>query len=70
MIYGFNGKASEYDCAIFLANLKKIKKKNIELKKDKYFFKKNLNKKFIFQPSYGNWVSNKVIFLQKLRKLN
>ena len=33
LIYGFNAKASEYDCAIFLANLKKIKKMNIELKK-------------------------------------
>ena len=67
-IYGFNGKASEYDCAIFLANFKIIKNRRIKLKKINLFFKKNLNKKFKFLPGYGDWVSNKVIFLTKINK--
>ena len=65
-VYGFNGKASEYDCAIFLANFNQIKENKKKLKKINLFFKLNLNNKFIFQPDYSKWVSNKIIFFTKI----
>ena len=64
-IIGFNGKASEYDCAIFLSNFDQIKKKLIHLKRIDKLFKKILNKNFIFKNKNPFWFSNKIIFFSK-----
>ena len=64
-IVGFNGKASEYDCAIFLSNFDQIKKKLNKLNRINDLFKKILNKNFIFKNSNYFWYSNKVIFFSK-----
>lgn len=68
-VYGFNGKASEYDCAILLANLRKSKKEEKQLNRKNLYFKKNLNDNFSFQPSYGKWASNKLVFFTNINKI-
>ena len=67
-ICGFNGKASEYDCAILLANLKRSKKEQKKVNDKNLFFKDNLNKNFFFQPDYGKWASNKLVFFTKINR--
>jgi dTDP-4-amino-4,6-dideoxygalactose transaminase len=67
-ICGFNGKASEYDCAILMGNMKKLKKEKNQFNKKNLYFKKNLNNKFSFQPNYGKWASNKLVFFTNINK--
>ena len=64
-IIGFNGKASEYDCAIFLSNFDKIKKKIKRLNKIDKLFKNILNQNFTFKNKYPSWFTNKIIFFSK-----
>ena len=68
-IIGFNGKASEYDCAIFLSNFDQIKKKLTHLKRVQKLFHKNLNHNFIFKNKNFFWFSNKIIFFSKKKRL-
>ncbi len=65
---GFNGKFSEYDAAIFLANFfennkfrKTIKDNSIYFRKKFYSLKKN---NILLQENYGkNWFSSKLCFI-------
>ena len=59
-ILGFNGKFSEYDAAILLANYNNIKKKIKLLNKIKNFFLKNLNRNYKM-ISNETFISNKII---------
>ena len=59
-ILGFNGKFSEYDAAILLANYNNIKKKIKLLNKIKNFFLKNLNRNYKMITS-EKFISNKII---------
>lgn len=74
---GFNGKFSEYDAAILLTNLKKIKFIENKYKKlAKIIIKENLIKKYTL-PGYGtDWLSNNLIlnldkkfFLKQIKEL-
>ena len=69
-IFGFNGKISEYDCAILLATLNNISKIKKKIKLINNFIVKNVkNESIIFQKDFGvNWFTNKVNFYS--RKLN
>ena len=66
-IFGFNGKMSEYDCAILLATFKKLSKIKKKIKLLNNFIIKNVsNNSIIFQKDIGkSWLSNKVIFYSK-----
>jgi dTDP-4-amino-4,6-dideoxygalactose transaminase len=66
-IFGFNGKISEYDCAILLATLKNIIKIKEKIKKiNRYIVKNTTNNLIIFQENIGiNWFSNKINFYSK-----
>jgi dTDP-4-amino-4,6-dideoxygalactose transaminase len=72
---GFNGKFSEYDAAIFLANYfannkfqKKIKKNSIYFRKKFYNLKK---KDIILHEDFGNkWFSSKICFISKKLKFS
>lgn len=71
-IFGFNGKISEYDCAILLATLKKISKIKNKIKLLNYFIIENVsNDSIIFQKDIGkSWFSNKVNFYSKTLNKN
>ena len=66
-IFGFNGKMSEYDCAILLATLKKIKKIKNKIKVLNHYITKNISDHSnFFQKDFGKkWYTNKVNFLSK-----
>lgn len=69
-LIGFNGKFSEYDAAIFLANYEKKKIIKKKLLNDLDFINKNikkLNKKNLFlQKNLGKtWISSKICFYIK-----
>ncbi len=69
-LVGFNGKFSEYDAAIFLANYEKKKFIERKLLKDLSFIDKHikrLNKKNLFlQKNLGkSWISSKICFYTK-----
>jgi dTDP-4-amino-4,6-dideoxygalactose transaminase len=66
-IFGFNGKISEYDCAILLASLKNIQKIKRKIKDlNRYFIKKISNPSIILQNDIGKyWFSNKINFYFK-----
>ena len=59
-ILGFNGKFSEYDAAILLANYKNIKNKIKTFNRIKKFFLKNLNRNYKMITS-ETFISNKII---------
>jgi dTDP-4-amino-4,6-dideoxygalactose transaminase len=66
---GFNGKLSEYDAAILLANLQSLERKN-KIKKNSIFFLKNFLKigltNLILIKNFGQkWSSNKVCMYHK-----
>ena len=68
---GFNGKISEYACAILLSTLKNLNKINFKLKKNLNLFIKNLNNSdIVLQKNLGkNWISNKInIYSKKYNK--
>jgi dTDP-4-amino-4,6-dideoxygalactose transaminase len=71
-IFGFNGKISEYDCAILLASLKKLSKIKNKIKLINYFIIKNVtNRSIIFQKDFGKkWFSNKINFYSKTLSKN
>jgi dTDP-4-amino-4,6-dideoxygalactose transaminase len=64
---GFNGKISEYDCAILLATLKRLTKIKNKIKVLNQFIIKNVsNHSIVFQKGFGiNWFSNKLNFYSK-----
>ena len=64
---GFNGKISEYDCAILLSTLKNLNKIKVKLKKNLNLFIKNLNNSdIVLQKNLGkNWISNKINIYSK-----
>jgi dTDP-4-amino-4,6-dideoxygalactose transaminase len=66
-IFGFNGKISEYDCAILLATLNKLSTIKNKIKLLNHFIIKNIsNHSIIFQKDIGkSWFSNKVNFYSK-----
>jgi dTDP-4-amino-4,6-dideoxygalactose transaminase len=66
-IFGFNGKISEYDCAILLATLKKLTTIKNKIKVSNQFIIKNVsNHSIVFQKGFGrNWFSNKLNFYSK-----
>jgi len=66
-IFGFNGKISEYDCAILLASLKSIAKIKNKIKNiNHYIVKKISNSSIIIQNNIGKyWYSNKIFFYCK-----
>lgn len=70
LISGFNGKASEYDCAILVANLKEKISSLGNLLKIKKKFILNLCKDFQFMPGYLKTYSNKITFICKNLKKN
>lgn len=59
-ILGFNGKFSEYDAAILLANFNNIKNKIKTFNRIKKFFLKNLNRNYKIITS-ETFISNKII---------
>jgi len=71
-IFGFNGKISEYDCAILLATLKKLSTIKNKIKLLNHFIIKNVsNHSIIFQKGIGkSWFSNKVNFYSKTLNKN
>jgi dTDP-4-amino-4,6-dideoxygalactose transaminase len=71
-IFGFNGKISEYDCAILLATLKKLSTITNKIKLLNHFIIKNVsNHSIIFQKGIGkSWFSNKVNFYSKTLNKN
>jgi dTDP-4-amino-4,6-dideoxygalactose transaminase len=71
-IFGFNGKMSEYDCAILLATLKKLSLIKNKIKLLNHFIIKNVsNHSIIFQKDIGkSWYSNKVNFYSKTLNKN
>lgn len=71
-IFGFNGKMSEYDCAILLATLKRLTKIRNKIKALNQFIIKNVsNDSIVFQKGFGeNWFSNKLNFYSKTLNSN
>jgi dTDP-4-amino-4,6-dideoxygalactose transaminase len=71
-IFGFNGKISEYDCAILLATLKKLTLIKNKIQLLNHFIIKNVsNHSIIFQKNIGKkWYSNKVNFYSKTLNKN
>jgi dTDP-4-amino-4,6-dideoxygalactose transaminase len=71
-IFGFNGKISEYDCAILLPSLKKLSKIKNKIKLLNRFIIKNVtNHSVIFQKDLGkSWFTNKVNFYSKTLNKN
>lgn len=69
---GFNGKCSEYNAAILLANLKRIKYIKKKIKSNMIFFQKKIdNKKFIFPENIiKKWISQKIYLKIKVTKKN
>lgn len=72
---GFNGKFTEYDAAIFLANYnerKFIKKKIFKDLNFFYSYIKNLNiKNFVLQKNFGKtWISTKMCFYSKNKSIS
>lgn len=69
---GFNGKCSEYNAAILLANLKRIKYIKKRLKSNMNFFQKKVdNKKFIFPDNFiKKWISQKIYIKIRPTKKN
>ena len=73
-VLGFNGKFSEYDAAIFLANYEKKEFIKRKLFNDLNFINKNikkLNKKNLFlQKNLGiSWISTKICFYSKNKSI-
>ena len=64
---GFNGKFSEYDAAILLANYDQLKKREKKLKTIHKIFNKKLNKNYTL-TDLNNYKSNKLFFYSKIRK--
>ena len=65
---GFNGKFSEYDAAILLANYDQLKKREKKLKSIHKIFSKKLNKNYTL-TDLNNYKSNKLFFYSKIRKI-
>ena len=64
---GFNGKFSEYDAAILLANYSQLKVKEKKLKLIRKIISKQLNDKYTFKD-LNNYKSNKFLFYSKINK--
>lgn len=64
---GFNGKFSEYDAAILLANYNQLKEKEKKLKLIHETINKKLNHNYIFK-NLNNYKSNKFHFYSKIDK--
>ncbi|WP_440934650.1 aminotransferase class V-fold PLP-dependent enzyme [Candidatus Pelagibacter sp.] len=74
-LIGFNGKFSEYDAAIFLANYFENSKFEKKLKKNSIYFRRKfleLNKKDIFlQSGFGiNWFGSKACLISTKKNYN
>jgi dTDP-4-amino-4,6-dideoxygalactose transaminase len=69
---GFNGKCSEYDSAILLANLKQKEQIKKKIKSKINFFIKLINKKkFILPADFPkNWISKKFYLVFRITKKN
>ena len=68
---GFNGKISEYDCAILLSSLNNLKEIKNKLKKNIKLLTQNLKStNVILQKNLGDkWITNKInIYSKKYRK--
>jgi dTDP-4-amino-4,6-dideoxygalactose transaminase len=67
---GFNGKFSEYDAAIFLANFKRLKIIKKELRKKNFYISNKLSKigNLYFNKEMGkNWITSKIFLLSKTK---
>ena len=67
---GFNGKFSEYDAAIFLANFRRIKIIKKNLKKKNLYISKKLSKidNLYFNKEMGKtWITSKIFLLSKTK---
>lgn len=64
---GFNGKFSEYDAAILLANYNQLEKRERKIKLIHGIFNKKLNHKYIFKD-LNNKKSNKFMFYSEINR--
>jgi len=70
---GFNGKFSEYDAAILMANFKRIEVIKRELKKKNLYISKKLSKinRLYFNIEMGKkWITSKIFLLSKTKNYN